>query len=51
MLMGHKGANGRQNMTDTYLNIAVKRNAFLSPVERDVTGCYWARTQSNVMTG
>lgn len=46
MLMDHNGANGQQNVADTYFNIVVMKNMFSSPVEHDVMGFLSAKHQS-----
>lgn len=50
MLMDHNGANGRQNVADTYFDIVVMKNMFSSPVEHDVTGFLSAKHQSKIIT-
>lgn len=37
MLMDYNGANGQQNVKDTYFDIVVMKNMLSSPVEHDVT--------------
>lgn len=50
MLMDRNGANGQQNVADTYFDIVVMKNMFPSPVEHDATGFLSAKHQSKIVT-